>query len=259
MVILMLKKVLFIIFALFLFCGVVFAEGDGVKIPVLMYHHIATEYESKNALVTITPDEFNLHLWAIRNEGYEPISFGDYEEYAQNGKQLPAKPIIIAFDDGYLSNYEYAYPLLKAHNMKATIFIITSLVGTAEKWGIPHFDWQQAREMEASGLVDIESHTHSHRELDKLDEASLQRELRLSKYLIEKNMGKKVNVLAYPFGMYNNNVFSMAQRAGYTIQCKVSNAGSNKKESITAPLTRLNISGNMTDKALIKLIKKNLY
>ena len=78
---------------------------------------------------------------------------------------MPENPIAITFDDGYLSNYEIAYPILKELNIPATIFIVTSTVGLDESSGkvsTPHFTWDQAREMQESGIIDIHSHSHSH-------------------------------------------------------------------------------------------------
>ena len=95
----------------------------------------------------------------IKDRGYEPISFEQLIEYHENRRELPEKPIIITFDDGYLSNYELAYPILKEFNFKAAIFVIGVSFGNKDL-AYPHFGWAEAREMKASGLVSIESHTY---------------------------------------------------------------------------------------------------
>lgn len=83
----------------------------------------------------------------------------------EKGEALPEKPVVITFDDGYQSNYEYAYPILKKYGMKATIFVIGSSVGKDEYKDtglpmLPHFGVSEAREMENSGLISIQSHTY---------------------------------------------------------------------------------------------------
>jgi len=234
------------------------AEAQDVKVPILVYHHIMDNYDRGNALINITPDEFLLHLWALKNNGFTTITFNDYYDYASGIRALPEKPIIISFDDGYLSNYEYGYKMLKDLEMKATIFVITSTMGATENVTYPHFSWEQAREMEKSGVVDIQSHSHSHREMQYLDALSLQRELRLSKYLIEKNLNKEVSVFAYPFGSFGGLTQNLAGFAGYKLQCKVGDLGYNTKTSPLNELKRITVSGTTTDRGLITQINANL-
>ncbi len=82
-----------------------------------------------NTETILTPDQFKKQLLYLEAMGYSTIHFKDYIEFKENGKKLPDNPIIITFDDGYYSNYEYAYPILKELNMKATIFAIGWSVG----------------------------------------------------------------------------------------------------------------------------------
>ena len=82
---------------------------------------------------------------------------------------------------------------MKKYNVPAGIFIVTSTVGHTPDMGTvsyPHFSWGQAKEMQDSGLIEINSHTHSHKNIADLTTAELQKEIRLSKYLIEKNLQK---------------------------------------------------------------------
>ena len=234
------------------------AEAQDVKVPILVYHHIMYNYNPENALINISPDELLLHLWALKNDGFTTITFDDYYDYVQGVRALPEKPIIISFDDGYLSNYEYGYKMLKSLGMKATIFVITSTVGATENVTYPHFTWEQAKEMEKSGVIDIQSHSHSHREMGNLDAVSIQRELRLSKYLIEQNLNKEVSVFAYPFGSFGALTQSLATFAGYKIQCKVGDLGYNTKTSPQNELKRITVSGTTTDHGLIDQINTNL-
>ena len=90
-------------------------EAETVKVPILLYHHISEEFDLTNAISIISPRDFNLHMTAIKTQ-YTPISLKEYVDFVNckdGSKTLPTNPIIVTFDDGYLSNYEVAYPILK--------------------------------------------------------------------------------------------------------------------------------------------------
>ena len=220
-------------------------------VPVLLYHHVADDYAEEDSIVTITPQRFEEHLQALLAAGYTPVSFSEYYK-----GQLPEKPIIITFDDGYESNYLYAYPLLQKYGVKAAIFAVVSTVGENPN-GKPHFTWEQAREMEQSGLVQIESHTLSHAGLTACDPVQLQRELRYSKYLLDTNLNKNCTVLAYPYGYYTDEISAAAAQAGYTIQCRVGNKGANPAAYDGGVLTRITTFGSWTGEELLWRISEN--
>lgn len=257
---------LIIVFALVL-CNIniYFADAeDEIYVPILMYHNIAEEYPAETAGANITPDMFERHIKAILNYGYNPIKLTDYYAYLTGNAALPENPIIITFDDGYLSNYEVAYPILKEYNIPASIFIVTSTVGHTPENGTvsyPHFTWEQAREMQESGLVEINSHTHSHRNLSELQTDELQREIRFSKYLIEKNLNKYCYTFAYPYGDYRADTQKMIKYAGYKMQIKVNDNTqaedylANTKKDGTENIKRLTVSGDMDENALLERIE----
>ncbi len=250
--------------------NIYFAEGTGketsntedIIIPVLMYHNLAENYPKGSEGANITPKLFEEHMLAILDRGYTPILVADYYDSVQRGVSLPENPIIITFDDGYLSNYEIAYPILKRLNIKATIFVVTSTVGAKVGQGVstPHFTWAQAREMQESGIIDIHSHSHTHRNMTTISPAQIQEELRLSRYLIERNLNKNCFVFSYPFGGYNQTTSNLARYAGYRMQILVNYAESgqdylanNTKDGIEH-FTRLTVSGDMMVEDLFKVI-----
>ena len=142
--------------------------------------------------------------------------------------------------------------------MKATIFVVTGRVGEVEGVTYPHFDWDQAREMEKSGVIDIQSHSDLHLDMTKLDRAKAQFELRRSRYLIEKELGRRFHVFAYPYGLYNAELQDMAKKAGYAIQVIVGDKGVNCKEEGLAQLKRLTAFGNTNGEQLLKMIQDNM-
>ena len=239
------------------------AAEEDVIIPVLMYHNIAEKYAASADGANITPKRFEEHMQGILDRGYTPIFVADYYNSVERGQSLPENPIIVTFDDGYLSNYEIAFPILKRLGIPATIFVVTSTVGATAESGIvgtSHFTWEQAREMQQSGIIDIHSHSHTHRDMTSLSPAQLQEELRLSRYLIERNLGKNCYVFSYPFGKYNRETSQRARAAGYRMQILVNYAESgqdylaNNTKAGIEHFTRLTVTGSQTTEDLFKMI-----
>ena len=136
--------------------------SSGVRVPILMYHHFAETAENDT---TVTPSVFEEHISALCDAGYTFVGFAELCDYVENGTPLPEKPICITMDDGYLSNYEIAYPILQKYNACATVFAIGSMLGRdrypiTDYPIIPYFSWNQAKEMQDSSIMNIECHTY---------------------------------------------------------------------------------------------------
>ena len=203
-------------------------ERVEVDVPILMYHHITPEAAIVENTMTITPERFEEHIISMIEQGYTPVLLEELIEYVENGKKLPDKPICIPFDDGYLSNYEYAFPVLKKYNAKANIAIIGTSIGVNEYKNtgakiIPHFSIEQAKEMEESGTISIISHTydmHQAAQFESGDEIrinalKLENETeeeyknalkanfeKISRILLQE-LEKENLILAYPYGKYS--------------------------------------------------------
>ena len=193
------------------------AEAYSAQVPILMYHNLAQEGSGND---TISVQRFEEHLAALQDAGYTTITFQDLLAYVEQGTELPEKPVLLTFDDGYESNYTLAYPLLQQYQMKATIFVIGVSMGkdTYKDTGqamIPHFTQEQAAEMEASGLVAIESHGYDMHEFQGRDPEPIrvgilpredESEWDYAAFLQEDCqamtdlLGKTPGVLAYPYG-----------------------------------------------------------
>lgn len=231
-----------------------------VKVPVLMYHNINDNYKLENSNIEISNDMFMEHLEAIHQAGFTTITFDEYVAYSNGEGTLPAKPILLTFDDGYLNNYTNAYPMLKKMNMKATIFIVTGRMGMQGGVVYPHFTWEQAKEMEESGYIDIQSHTYFHNDLTAISRENLIYELRKSRFLIYKYLGKKAEYLAYPYGNFNDEVKMSAKEAGYEacVEIKLGYPGVNKLGDDLYQMKRITAFGTMTGEDLIDTININL-
>lgn len=131
-----------------------------VEVPVLMFHHI-----DPGANSPLTPKSFRKYMVDLQNAGYETVFLDDLIAFVDGKASLPEKPVVITFDDGYESNYQYAWPILKELGMKADISLIGYTVGCRVYPGTgktitPHMTWAQASEMYRSGEARFHSHTY---------------------------------------------------------------------------------------------------
>ena len=177
-------------------------------VPVLNYHQINDRDE--NAL-TVHTDQFEAQMKYLADNGYHTITPEDMVDAWENGKELPDKPVIITFDDGYADNYRNAYPILKKYNLQGTIFLISDFVSTYPNY----LTWTQAEEMQESGLINFESHTLSHEQLDSTSPEETWNQVDGSKKALEWHLGKEINFLAYPCGSYDEELQRMVKDAGY--------------------------------------------
>lgn len=248
------KSILLVVCIMLSLCTTVSAQ---TTVPILMYHNINPSYSPDRALVEMTQAEFKDQMTALLDNEYTPISLYDYKDWVNGEKNLPEKPVIITFDDGYLNNYTHAFPIIKELKIPVTIFVITGRMGMSDGVVYPHFTWEQAIEMENSGFVDIESHTNLHSDFHFADEKSMILELRLSKYLFKKYMNKDVEFLAYPYGHFNDKVKIEAEKAGYSACVKTDNTelSANKKDTDVYALKRITACGGMTGNELIRQIE----
>ena len=181
-------------------------------VPVIMYHDIVES--TKQIWFDHTVAELRRDFEAIQAAGATPISITDLYEHLRNGKDLPEKPIVLTFDDAYLGLYDYAFPLLKEFNFPATYYVQTGFVGVPTSKD--HFTWEQMREMDASGLIEIAAHTINHPEdLRVLDDEALRREIFEPKRVLEERLGHEILHFSYPAGNRDERVMKMVEEAGY--------------------------------------------
>lgn len=196
------------------------AEELSCQVPILMYHHLVEDGGETNS-DTVQVSTFRSHMEALQEAGYEPVSLQALKDYVEKGMPLPEKPVVITFDDGYSSNYEIAYPILKEFNFPAAIFAIGVSMGrdTYKDTGVsmnPHFSVEEAKEMEASGLITVGSHGYNIHEVEGRDQAPLrkgvlQKEneseedyiafLQEDQKTMESLLGDSAKILAYPYGL----------------------------------------------------------
>jgi peptidoglycan/xylan/chitin deacetylase (PgdA/CDA1 family) len=184
------------------------------QVVVLCYHRV--EGAAGGAL-SITPELFEQHMQRLKDHGIAVISMQDFLAWRRNEKTIPPKSAIITIDDGYISAIEVAQPILKKFGYPWTYFIYTKFIGSGGK----SVSWEQLAALRDEG-VEIGCHTVSHISLrDPRKKASegydawLRDEIIGSKELIEKRLGIRCAVFAYPEGHWSPKVLEVIKTAGY--------------------------------------------
>ncbi|MCD7971384.1 MAG: polysaccharide deacetylase family protein [Candidatus Azobacteroides sp.] len=178
---------------------------------ILMYHHIGNKYDEKSGGFFVLSNMFEKQLDLLVREGFYPISLSEVEDCFINKKKIPSRSVLLTFDDGYANNYEFAYPLAKKKNIPIAIFVNTGEISQKPEM----LTWEQIKEMQKSGVVDISSHGMFHKRLRRLSDEEALYELTESKSMIEKETGKVVQSFCYPFGAFDKRVRKLVFEAGY--------------------------------------------
>ncbi|PZO40000.1 MAG: polysaccharide deacetylase [Pseudanabaena frigida] len=180
------------------------------KIPIIMYHDITAV---KDVSWDVTPEDLDKHFQALQDGGYTPITMDRLVNHLRTGSQLPEKPVLLTFDDNYIGQYKYAFPLLKKYNYPAVWSVHTRFVGTAGQK--PKATWDNLREMQKSGLITIASHTVNHLNMTTLKDSEIEREVTESKKVLEKELGISIDYFTYPEGDFTERAKDKVKDAGY--------------------------------------------
>lgn len=179
-----------------------YTYSDNTKF--LVYHLVSDETYGPNEYLFVRVSDFEAQLAEIKRLGYETVFADELDK--THGK----KCVVITFDDGYVDNYTNVLPLLEKYDMKATVFLISDMIGADG-----HLSEEQILEMQESGHFHFGSHTKTHQKLYDLDKETLQTELLESRRRIEELTGKTVRALAYPNGVCDSSTELAAEEYGY--------------------------------------------
>ncbi len=190
-------------------------RGFGMKLPVLMYHHVGPVRPDTDSGLTVSPARFQAHLGWLARHGYVGIRPSDWLAWLRSAKALPEKPVLLTFDDAYADIAEYALPVLERHGFGAAVFVITGRVGGTISW--PHrkgvfrlMSAEQIREWGARG-IEFGAHSRTHPDLTTLGPAQLMEEVAESQHDLEVILQSPVRSFAYPYGSHNPAVGECAR------------------------------------------------
>lgn len=193
------------------------ADPAGVQVPILLYHRFGPVVTDG---MTVTNAVFESHLTYLRDNGYAVIPLRQLVDYyLRKGLPPPSRSVVIVADDGHRSVYTDMYPLVRKYHIPVTLFIYPSAISNASY----AMTWDQLRELKKTGLFDFQSHTYWHpnfkRDKKKFSPSeykrSVEMQLRKSKERLEKELGVKVDMLAWPFGLYDEELMGKASASGY--------------------------------------------
>lgn len=220
-------------------------EAEDKIIPIVMYHSILIN-NKRGSSNTITPNELESDLKYIKNNGYTTITMNDLIGFVYGKNQLPVKPIIITFDDGFLNNYVYVLPMLKKYDMKATLSIIGICTDKftlirSNDLEYSHLTWNQIREMMESGCFEILNYTYDLHKSDKkrvgtkkrfgeslsLYEQVLSDDIGGFQQQIIDKTGYTTNTFVYPFGSISKESVEIIKKLGFMASLSA-NGGVNK-------------------------------
>lgn len=177
--------------------------------PILAFHNISASLKEDKWGLTINTQDLEKKLIQLKENNYETVFASEIGEYIKNGKKIPNNLVALTFDDGTIGFYTEVLPLLKKHNLKASLYIMT---GVRSK---NYVNSEQIKEIAESNLVEIGSHTVYHQRLGELSEADQFKELKNSKIFLENLLSKEITVICYPYGSYTEKTKELAKELGY--------------------------------------------
>ncbi|MBI2313648.1 MAG: polysaccharide deacetylase family protein [Betaproteobacteria bacterium] len=192
-------------------------ERTSAGAPILLYHRFGATVTDA---MTVTTAVFESQLRRLQERGYTVIPLNRLVAWITGDIPAPGpRAVAITADDGHRSQYTEFFPLVRRHRIPVTLFIYPSAISNASY----ALTWEQLAEMKASGLVDIQSHTYWHPNFRKDRRrlapeaygASVTMQLTRSREVLERRLGSPVRYLAWPFGIYDEDLMDRARRAGY--------------------------------------------
>lgn len=215
--------------------GMNLALADNIRVPILTYHNFNPTVKGS---MSITPAKFEMQIKWLKDNGYTVIPLQNVVSYLQ-GKEitLPEKPVVITADDGWESVYTYMLPIAREYHIPVTLFIYPLTISK----GAHALTWNQLKELQKTGLFDIQGHTYWHpnfkQEKKHLTPIAYQKfvhnQLANSKKVLEDKLHKPITLLAWPFGIYDDNLENEAAKS-YVMAFSIDDRSASKSEKSMA-------------------------
>jgi len=223
-------------------------------VPVLMYHSVRDRPPAETAALAVSTGAFADQMALLADRGFTPVPFSRLY-----GEDLPAKPIVITFDDGYADFHYNALPVLDERGFTATVFVTTGWLADAgaDAAGRPldaMLSWPQVREA-AEHRIEMGGHSHSHPQLDQLPDRRLADELTRNKGLLEDRLAAPVTTMAYPYGYSSARVRRAVRTAGYESACAVANRLTLSEGPDVLTIPRLTVGASTTLDAFGRVVE----
>jgi peptidoglycan/xylan/chitin deacetylase (PgdA/CDA1 family) len=219
---------------------------ETVRVPILAYHRFGPSVADS---MTVKTSVFRSQMEWLRTHEYTVIPLADLVDYLTGqGPPPPPKAVVITADDGHRSVYSEMLPIVRQYKLHVTLFIYPSAISNASY----AMTWDQLKELRQTGLFDIQSHTYWHpnflKEKSKLKPDAYQdlvdKQLRNSKSILEKKVGGPVDLLAWPFGLFDEPLQGEAAKAGYRAAFSIERRHARPSETIMALPRYLMVNGD---------------
>ncbi|GAA3774311.1 polysaccharide deacetylase family protein [Streptomyces chiangmaiensis] len=205
---------------------------SGQAVPILMYHSVATAPNEATHALSVAPEAFAEQMAQLADLGCTPVTTTELARSWREGGPLPERPVLITFDDGYEGVHRHALPVLAEHGFVSTLFVSTGWIRGAHDTGgglDTMLDWDQVRDL-AGGGVEIGGHSHTHPQLDQVDDDALWFELLRCKEIVTDELGSVPVSFAYPYGYSSRRVRRRVREAGYRQSLAVGNGLARRRQ-----------------------------
>lgn len=225
-------------------------------LTVLCYHNVDLS-SPKNSPYSVTSTQFADGLKALKNAGFDFVSLAQVEAFYTSGEQLPARSVLITFDDGHENIYKHAYPILKSMGIPWALFVFPTAIGGGHEKGF--MDWSEVQTLHKEGVA-IGSHSFDHPFLTRPESGVstpaayaqwLDKELVYSRKVIEEKLGSKISAFASPFGALNEVVQQHIRSSGYSLAFNVFGSN-NDRMNDPLQLNRIIVLANDSPETLLK-------
>ena len=224
-------------------------------IPILLYHSVGFTGADAYRRWCVEPALFAEQLDVLRDREYDCMTVSGLVDALDAG-DLPARPLVITFDDGRADFVEHAAPALDRRGLPSTMYVVSSQVGGTSSWlGIPGEDdqpmmsWSDLDDIAAAGH-EVGAHSLTHPELDVLPRADVVTEIRGSRDQLANGLGCAIRSFAYPHGYHSGAVVEAAEAAGFDSACAVADRWSWVGEH-RLTLSRLIVAGGTPPERLL--------
>jgi peptidoglycan/xylan/chitin deacetylase (PgdA/CDA1 family) len=226
------------------------------RIPILVYHRVGPTVADA---MTVRTADFAAQLEYLRENGYRVIPLREVVAYVRGEARPPGRAIAITVDDAHKTVFTEMLPLVERYRVPVTLFIYPSAISNASY----AMTWEQLRRLKATGLFDIQSHTYWHpnfkvekRRLSPAEyEAMVRMQLSKSKRVLDARLNLNVDMLAWPFGIHDEELVRMAREEGYVAGFTLQRASVTRGDNVMA-LPRYLMTDEMRGRAFGKFIAR---
>jgi len=214
----------------------VFAQAavpEAIEVPIIMYHKV-TKDRGQLGKFAITPEEFEQDLRFLEDSEFSPVTMSDLIRFVHEDGDLPPRPVVLSFDDGYFGDYHYVFPLVQQYDTPVVSSIIGKVTDEYTEEGrldiiYPHLTWPQIVEMTENGLVEIQNHSYDLHRSNRGVSGAMRRRgeenaayvTRLSEDLMrlqtraEEMLGLVPTTFTYPFGAKSDGTDGVLKELGF--------------------------------------------